>query len=103
MLYYFPDAVNPAPPRSSGPPHGTGGPGAAHDGATGHDRYTQRLTGADLSRVLYVYGRQDMIGGRRRRWTREGTGGCAERRIVGADVDQIAFHPSLAGRGRCIR
>ena len=33
-------------------------------GATGHDRYTQRLAGADLSRVLYAYGREDMIVGR---------------------------------------
>ena len=33
-------------------------------GATGHDRYTQRLAGTDLSRVLYVYGSEDMIVGR---------------------------------------
>ena len=30
-------------------------------GATGHDRYTQRLAGTDLSRVLYGYGIEDMI------------------------------------------
>ena len=33
-------------------------------GATGHDRYTERLAGTDLSRVLYVYGIEDMIVGR---------------------------------------
>ena len=33
-------------------------------GATGHDRYTERLAGTDLSRVLYVYGLEDMIVGR---------------------------------------
>ena len=33
-------------------------------GATGHDRYTERLAGTDLSRVLYVYGSEDMIVGR---------------------------------------
>ena len=32
--------------------------------ATGHDRYTERLAGTDLSRVLYVYGNEDMIVGR---------------------------------------
>ena len=31
---------------------------------TGHDRYTERLAGTDLSRVFYVYGIEDMIVGR---------------------------------------
>ena len=64
MLYYFPDAVNPAPAPFLVP----GTERAALElrimGATGHDRYTQRLAGADLSRVLYVYGREDVIVGR---------------------------------------
>ena len=30
----------------------------------GHDRYTERLAGTDLSRVLYVYGIEDLIVGR---------------------------------------
>ena len=33
-------------------------------GATGRDRYTERLAGTDLSRVLYGYGSEDMIVGR---------------------------------------
>ena len=64
MLYYFPDAVNPAPAPFLVP----GTERAALElrimGATGHDRYTQRLAGADLSRVLYVYGLEDRIVGR---------------------------------------
>ena len=64
MLYYFPDAVHPAPAPFVVP----GTERAALElrimGATGHDRYTQRLAGADLSRVLYVYGRHDVIVGR---------------------------------------
>ena len=31
-------------------------------GATGHDRYTERLAGTDLSRVLYVYGERSWAG-----------------------------------------
>ena len=62
--YYFPDAVNPAPVPYFGP---TTEPELLRlriMGATGHDRYTQRLAGSDLSRVLYVYGSEDMIVGR---------------------------------------
>ena len=33
-------------------------------GATGHDRYTERLVGQDLERVIYVYGTLDRIVGR---------------------------------------
>ena len=44
-----PDAVNPAPV----PPY-----------PVPIDRYTERLAGTDLSRVLYVYGVEDMIVGR---------------------------------------
>ena len=33
-------------------------------GATGHDRYTERLADTDLSRVLYVYGSEDRTVGR---------------------------------------
>ena len=65
QYYYFPDAVNPAPV----PPYPV--PITERQilelrimGATGHDRYTERLAGTDLSRVLYVYGIEDMIVGR---------------------------------------
>ena len=64
MLCYFPDAVNPAPTPFVRPAT----QGAALElrimGATGHGRYTQRLAGVDLSRVLYVYGFEDRIVGR---------------------------------------
>ena len=65
QYYYFPDAVNPAPV----PPYQV--PITEREilelrimGATGHDRYTERLAGTDLSRVFYVYGNEDMIVGR---------------------------------------
>ena len=65
QYYYFPDAVNPAPV----PPYPV--PITEREvlelrimGSTGHDRYTERLAGTDLSQVLYVYGIQDMIVGR---------------------------------------
>ena len=65
QYYYFPDAVNPAPV----PPYPV--PITEREilelrimGATGHDRYTERLAGTDLSRVLYGYGSEDMIVGR---------------------------------------
>ena len=65
QYYYFPDAVNPAPV----PPYPV--PITERQilelrimGATGHDCYTERLAGTDLSRVLYVYGIEDMIVGR---------------------------------------
>ena len=65
QYYYFPDAVNPVPV----PPYPV--PITEREilelrimGATGHDRYTERLAGTDLSRVLYVYGIEDMIVGR---------------------------------------
>ena len=69
-FYYFPNAVDPVPvpllPIEFLPPT------TERErllelrimGATGHDRYTQRLAGTDLSRVLYVYGSEDMIVGR---------------------------------------
>ena len=66
QYYYFPDAVNPAPVPL--PPYPV--PITEREilelrmGATGHDRYTERLAGTDLSRVLYVYGIEDMIVGR---------------------------------------
>ena len=67
QYYYFPDAVNPAPVPL--PPFAV--PITEREilelrimGATGHDRYTERLAGTDLSRVFYVYGIEDMIVGR---------------------------------------
>ena len=61
--YLFPDAVNPV---------AVPGPGFTRReliemriaGATGHDRYTERLAGADLGSVLYVYGTHDQTVGR---------------------------------------
>ena len=64
MLYYFPDAVHPAPAPFLVPATERAALELRIMGATGHDRYTQRLAGADLSRVLYVYGRDDIIVGR---------------------------------------
>ena len=64
MLYYFPDAVHPAPASFLRPATERAALELRIMGATGHDRYTQRLAGADLSRVLYAYGREDMIVGR---------------------------------------
>ena len=65
QYYYFPNAVDPQPV----PPYPV--PITEREilelrimGATGHDRYTERLAGTDLSRVLYVYGIEDMIVGR---------------------------------------
>ena len=69
QYYYFPDAVHPAPAPVPPPPFAE--PITEREilelrimGATGHDRYTERLAGTDLSRVLYVYGIEDMIVGR---------------------------------------
>ena len=66
QYYYFSNAVDPEPV----PPYPV--PITEREilelrimGATGHDRYTERLAGTDLSRVwLYVYGIEDMIVGR---------------------------------------
>jgi len=69
QYYYFPDAVNPEPVPRPPPPFAE--PITEREilelrimGATGHDRYTQRLAATDLSRVLYVYGIEDRIVGR---------------------------------------
>ena len=62
--YYFPDAVNPKPDPA---------PAEATDqelmrrrimGATGYDRYTDRLSDTDLRKVIYAYGTNDTIVGR---------------------------------------
>ena len=57
QYYYFPDAVNPEPV----PPYPV--PITEREilelrimGATGHDHYTERLAGTDLSRILAVQG-----------------------------------------------
>ena len=70
-FYYFPNAVDPAPFPVPPLPIEFLPPTTEREllqlrimGATGHDRYTQRLAGTDLSRVLYVYGSEDMIVGR---------------------------------------
>ena len=63
QVYYFPDAVTPVDT----------GLEATTDrdlmemrmqAATGHDRYTERLAGRDLGRVIYVYGTEDVQVGR---------------------------------------
>ena len=61
--YLFPDAVKPQPVE--------GLEFSARElmewriaGATGHDRYTQRLAGTDLGNVIYVYGTHDRTVGR---------------------------------------
>ena len=63
VFYYFPNAVDPVPADLQ--------PATEREflelrimGATGHDRYTQRLAGTDLGRVIYVHGSEDMSVGR---------------------------------------
>jgi hypothetical protein len=63
--YWFPDAVQPEPFGLSAP--ATDGKRLMElriRGATGHDRYTERLAGTDLGSVLYVYGTNDTSVGR---------------------------------------
>lgn len=55
--YYFPDAVTPtAFPPFPVPPTDQELMEMRIAGATGHDRYTERLANTDLRRVIYVYG-----------------------------------------------
>ena len=63
VLHHFPNAVDPQPFPVQ--------PDSDREfirlrimGATAHDRYTERLDGADLRRVLYVYGTADTVVGR---------------------------------------
>ena len=65
--YWFPNAVDPQP----FPGHDLLPPKTDRElmemriaGATGHDRYTERLRGTDLQKVIYVYGTNDMNVGR---------------------------------------
>lgn len=67
MPYYFPDGESPAPVPA--PPFPV--PRTDQElmewriaGATGHDRYTERLADTDLRRVIYVYGTLDELVGR---------------------------------------
>lgn len=63
--YYFPDAVTPTPfPAFPVPLNDRDLIEMRIAGATGHDRYTERLADTDLRRVIYVYGTQDIIVGR---------------------------------------
>ena len=66
QYYYFPDTMKPdAGAAVPGADHGAGDPGAAHHGSHRPTTATRkRLAGTDLSRVLYVYGSEDMIVGR---------------------------------------
>ena len=63
VLHHFPNAVDPRPSPVQ--------PATDREfirlrimGATAHDRYSERLAGADLQRVLYVYGTADTVVGR---------------------------------------
>ncbi len=67
MPYWFPDGKTPEPQ----PPPPFPAPATDQDlmemriaGATGHDRYTERLAETDLRKVVYVYGTQDVQVGR---------------------------------------
>ena len=63
--YYFQDGVTPMPfPRLPVPPTDRELMEMRIAGATGHDRYTERLADTDLRRVIYVYGTQDFNVGR---------------------------------------
>ena len=63
--YYFQDGVTPMPfPRLPVPPTDRELMEMRIAGATGHDRYTERLADTDLRRVIYVYGTQDINVGR---------------------------------------
>ena len=63
--YFFPGAVRPkAFPPFPVPPTDRELMEMRIAGATGHDRYTERLVGTDLRRVIYVYGTEDMDVGR---------------------------------------
>lgn len=68
MAYYFPDAVNPQPASDPVP---ADQPYRDQElmrrrimAATGHERYTERLAGVDLSKVIYAYGIGDTRVGR---------------------------------------
>lgn len=64
VFYYFPNAVDPVPAEYIQPATAREFLELRIMGATGHDLYTQRLAGADLSRVIYVYGSEDLtVGG----------------------------------------
>ena len=67
MPYWFPDGETPEPQ----PPPPFPAPATDQDlmemriaGATGHDRYTERLAETDLRKVIYVYGTLDEAVGR---------------------------------------
>ena len=63
VLHHFPNAVD-AQPFPVQPATGREFIRLRIMGATAHDRYTERLAGADLQRVLYVYGTADTVVGR---------------------------------------
>ena len=63
MLYHFPDAVDPAPSGRS-PTTDEEWIALIMAGATFHDRYTARLAGTDLSKVIYAYATADTVVGR---------------------------------------
>ena len=64
MPYLFQDGVTPTPFPTFEPPTDRMLMEWRIAGATGHDRYTERLAETDLRRVIYVYGTQDVQVGR---------------------------------------
>ena len=62
--YLFPDGVTPTAVPSLAPPTDRELMERRIAGATGHDRYTERLADTDLQRVIYVYGTLDDAVGR---------------------------------------
>ncbi len=62
--YLFPDGVTPTAVPSLAPPTDRELMEWRIAGATGHDRYTERLADTDLQRIIYVYGTLDDAVGR---------------------------------------
>lgn len=63
MLYHFPNATDPAP-SDRRPATGKEWIELRIAGATFHDRYTERLAGADLRKAIYAYATEDTVVGR---------------------------------------
>ena len=59
VWYHFPNGADPAPHPSLQPEKNERFIKLRIVGAAAHDRYTERLVGTDLSRVIYVYGTAD--------------------------------------------
>ena len=64
VWHYFPGGGDPVPHPTLQPTNDQDFIEIAMVGATGHDRYTERLADTDLRRVIYVYGTADEQVGR---------------------------------------